>query len=1055
MSSLFRGVGLAMIACGLSLSGVASAASVKAMNNQWSDAGAAALTSDGQLFGWGVVGGANPHTTPTMINLPSPVLSLSQNGKYVVFKDGTLFDTMNYSPVAGASAVKAVIEPTLRSQYMGMPGPAWYIHDNGNGSNGAKSFINIANYGVAGDPVQTLIGPGFGLSSVASVVTRDISQAYAPGVTSSSWAWATDSAGQLYDVQSVYDPGGLPVYAAAVTGACTATGAGLYSTAVVGPYASIQFPGNSFPTPSTVQDPVTLAWSCSEPFNPSLPIATLTNLGALTGYSVQGVSNVIVPIAGMSDVVAVADHIQSSSTFVARADGTVWAWGMGIGAGGTFDPYAWGVPVTGVSAVTAVQVPGAANVVSLASSQYNVYALTATGQVYAWGNDGYGQLGQGYNGWGMDRPIPTLIPGLQQIASIYPFGNSVLALDINGDVWAWGDNYWGQLGLGNNIGTPQPVKVPGLTGVTSLSVKTALANMVAGAGFNGAFVIAGKSDGSVWTWGDNSTGQLGNGTRVSSSVPLRVLGEFGMGFLNIEPAVVDVLVGGVSIRGNSPWNGFDFGTQTVNTTSAPQSMTFSNIGMVSWTGFTFGALSSEFAQTNNCGTTLLPGASCTVNFTFTPTLAGVRTASLMAGFNIGNSNLGGAGGPTLTGTGVAPLAVMSTALGFGTQKTGLTTSRTVSLSNTGNAALTVGTPGVTGAGFSLGATTCGTTLAAGTSCTLNVNFAPVAAVAYTGNLTFVGSNNPGGAPVMVLSGSGAAAATTRGDFDGNGMADILWRDLTTGQNAIWLMNSAAIASGAALYTVPPEWEVAGISDFTGNVKSDILWRNSLTGSNALWTMNGAAIASGNILSSASAEWKIASVADFNGDGLVNDILWFNPVTRQGAIWLTNAGVVSSAAFLGSVATGWQIGGVGDFDGDGKSDILWRNQLTGANIIWYINGVALQGYAAVSSVPSSYNLAGVADFNGDAKADILWRDTAGNNAVWLMNGSAIASAAVIPSVPAPLWSLSRTVDYNGDGKADILWRDTAGNNAMWLMNGTTLSSGLTVPSVPANWTSVNK
>ena len=969
MRSLFRRLGVSLIVGVLSLSGVASAMGVAAVHNLWGEAGAGAIASDGTLFGWGVVGGMNQYTTPTQFN--QNVAAVSQNGEFIVFKDGTLFEMQNYSPVAGASAVKAVIEPA-NNQLMGMQGPAWYIHDKGNGSNGAKSFMNIAN-GFGG--VQTLIGPGFGLSgSVASAVPRGTD-----GANGASWAWATDITGQLYDVQSIYTWGA---------------------------------PGS--------------------------------------------ISNVVVPITGMSNVVAVAEHYQTASTFVARTDGTVWAWGMNIGPDGSFNnPYGWNLPVAGVSGVSAVQVTGAANVVSLAVGRFSVYALTATGQVYAWGNDSYGQLGQGYNNWGMDQALPVLVPGLNNIVLIRPFGGSVLALDSNGDVWAWGDNYWGQLGLGNSINTPQPTKVPGLSGVTSLSAMSALNNMAMGIPMSGAYALASKSDGSVWAWGDNSTGQLGNGSRTSSNVPVRVLGQFGIGFMNVEPAVLDVLVGGVSVMGNSPWNGFDFGTQAINTTSAPQSMTFSNIGMVSWTGFTFGALSSEFAQNNNCGVTLLPGASCTVNFTFTPTLAGVRKASLMGGFNIGNSNLGGAGGPTLTGTGVAPLAVMSTALGFGTQKTAFTTSRTVSLSNTGNAALTVGTPGVTGAGFSLGATTCGATLAAGTSCTLNVNFAPVAVVAYTGNLTFVGSNNPGGAPVMALSGSGAAAATTRGDFDGNGMADILWRDLTTGQNAIWLMNSAAIASGAALYTVPPEWEVAGISDFTGDVKSDILWRNSLTGSNALWAMNGAAIASGNILSSASAEWKIASVADFNGDGLVNDILWFNPVTRQGAIWLTNAGVVSSAAFLGSVATGWQIGGVGDFDGDGKSDILWRNQLTGANILWYINGVALQGYAAVSSVPSSYSVAGVADFNGDAKADILWRDAAGNNAVWLMNGSAIASAAVIPSVPSPLWSLSRTVDYNGDGKADILWRDTSGNNAMWLMNGTTLSSGLTVPSVPANWTSVNK
>jgi len=1043
-----------MIACGLSLSGAASAVGVAAVYNQYGQVGAGAITSAGTLFGWGVIANNAASTTPRQFFGVGKVLSVSQNAGFALLSDSTLFDLANYSPVTGVSAVKAVIEPRLSNN--GLPSgttPAWYIHDKGNGSNDAKPFMNIINYGLSGVQVQALIGPGFGLSGgVASVVPRGVlegTQGYTPpGMPVSSWAWATDTAGQLYEVRSAYDQGGNPIYAAPVTGACTATGSGAYTTAVVAPYNSTSFPGNQFNAPVTVQDPVTFAWSCADPFSLS-PIATLTQWqGALTGYSVPGISNVVVPITGMSNVVAVADN-SNVNTFVARADGTVWAWGGGIGDGviaplGSFNPYAWGSPVTGVSGVSAVQVPGATNVVSLVADNFNVYALTSTGQVYAWGSDAYGQLGQGYNNWGMDQALPVLVPGLNNIVSIHPFGASVLALDGNGGVWAWGGNYWGQLGLGNTIGTPLPTKVPGLTGVTSLSVMAGMSTQFGATG--GAYAIAGKSDGSVWAWGDNTTGQLGNGTRVSSSVPIRVMGQFGMGFLNIEPAVLDVLVGGVSIMGDSPWNGFNFGNQAINTTSAPQSMTFSNIGMISWTGFTFGSLSAEFAQSNNCGVSLLPGASCTVNFTFTPTLAGVRTASLMSGFNIGNSNLGGAGGPVMTGTGVAPQAVMSTVLGFGTQKTAISTAKVVTLSNAGNAVLTVGTPGVSGAGFTLGATTCGASLAAGASCTLNVNFLPVAATAYTGSLTFTGSNNPGGAPVMALSGSGAIVAAVRGDFNADGKADILWNNAATGQNVMWLMNGGVFGSAAAINSANSVWTAVAQSDFDGDGKSDILWRNKTSGQNVIWFMNAGLLVNAVAINSALPAWNVMGVADVDGDGRADDIIWNNPATRQNVVWLTNSGVLAGSGMLGAASPGWMSAGVGDFNGDGMADIMWRNQATGQNILWTLNGTQLLAATAMNTVSSTYTVVGLGDFNGDSKIDILWRNSvAGANIVWLMNGAAYSSSGAITSIVSG-WNVMKVVDFNGDGKTDVMWRNGA-NNQIWLMNG------LVAPTAVASGTAV--
>src|SRR5438552_12595324 len=86
-----------------------------------------------------------------------------------------------------------------------------------------------------------------------------------------------------------------------------------------------------------------------------------------------------------------------------------------------------------------------------------------------------------------------------------------------------------------------------------------------------------------------------------------------------------------------------------------------------------------------------------------------------------------------------------------------------------------------------------------------------------------------------------------GDFDGDGRADILWRNSSTGENYIWLMNGLSTASQGSVNFVDPAWQVKGIGDFDGDGKADILWRNSSTGENYLYLMNGWPIAARGLL----------------------------------------------------------------------------------------------------------------------------------------------------------------------------------------------------------------
>jgi hypothetical protein len=148
----------------------------------------------------------------------------------------------------------------------------------------------------------------------------------------------------------------------------------------------------------------------------------------------------------------------------------------------------------------------------------------------------------------------------------------------------------------------------------------------------------------------------------------------------------------------------------------------------------------------------------------------------------------------------------------------------------------------------------------------------------------------------------------------------------------------------------------GAGDFNGDGKADLLWRNA-NGALALWQMNGATLGSSSTVTyqgnaiAPDASWSIAGVGDFNSNGSA-DILW-----RQSggalAIWLMNGSTVQSSAAItcqGNVVApdaSWKVVEIGDFNGDGNSDILWRND-NGTMAEWLMNGSQI----SASLVPSS-------------------------------------------------------------------------------------------------------
>jgi ELWxxDGT repeat protein len=239
-------------------------------------------------------------------------------------------------------------------------------------------------------------------------------------------------------------------------------------------------------------------------------------------------------------------------------------------------------------------------------------------------------------------------------------------------------------------------------------------------------------------------------------------------------------------------------------------------------------------------------------------------------------------------------------------------------------------------------------------------------------------------------------------------------------------------------------------DLDGDRKPDLVFRNPSTGLDAVWQLNGTSFAtSTNLVSFANADYHIVGMANFDGDW-ANDLLLHNGVTGASAIWkmqyMSYVGVVNLPAIPD---TNFELEGTGDFNGDGKPDILIRNQVTGANAVWLMNGMAMDSTANLPALPSAgYRICGSGDFNGDGKADIVWRNAStGANAVWLMNGTAYLSTLNLPALPNSGYAIGAVADFNADGKPDVAWRNAStGANAIWLLDGGTLTSTVNLPPI---------
>ncbi|GFO65017.1 RCC1 domain-containing protein [Geomonas paludis] len=208
-------------------------------------------------------------------------------------------------------------------------------------------------------------------------------------------------------------------------------------------------------------------------------------------------------VPGLAGVTAIAAG--PSHSVALKSDGTVWGWGTNYGrlGDGTLDQRALApVAAAGITGVTAVSAGGS-----------HTLALKADGTAWAWGNNDSGQLGDSSI---IRRLSPVQVGSLSGVVTVAAAQGHSVALKSDGTVWTWGLGSSGQLGTGSTATSKTPVKIPTLSGVVAVAT-------------GDYHTLALKSDGTVWVWGYSFSGTLGDGTTVTQrNTPVQVTGLSGV-----------------------------------------------------------------------------------------------------------------------------------------------------------------------------------------------------------------------------------------------------------------------------------------------------------------------------------------------------------------------------------------------------------------------------------------------------------------------------------------------------------------------------------------------
>lgn len=367
---------------------------------------------------------------------------------------------------------------TLASTGSGVP-MAWGFNPYGELGNGTTTNSNL--------PVQ-VVGPG-GSGYLSGVTTVGVAGFHSLALTNdgTNWAWGYNADGELGTTSTQTCTNN--------NNPCSTTPLAISSLSNVRAMV-----GGGYHSLALLSDGTVRAWGYGA-------------YGQLGNGSQYNQSTPVV-VTSLSGVTALAGGVYYSLAL--KSDGTVWGWGYnGDGQlGATTSQTCFGV----TCATTPIQVSGLSNATAIAAGAQHSLAVKSDGTIWAWGGNGSGQLG---NGTTTPSSTPIAVGTLSNASAVAAGNGFSLALKQDGTVWAWGDNTYGQLGAtsadscGGAPCSKTPIQVSSLTEVVA----------IAAGGYHG---LALKRDGTVWAWGLNVYGQLGDGTTTNRTTPVQVSGLSGI-----------------------------------------------------------------------------------------------------------------------------------------------------------------------------------------------------------------------------------------------------------------------------------------------------------------------------------------------------------------------------------------------------------------------------------------------------------------------------------------------------------------------------------------------
>jgi RTX calcium-binding nonapeptide repeat (4 copies)/FG-GAP-like repeat len=261
--------------------------------------------------------------------------------------------------------------------------------------------------------------------------------------------------------------------------------------------------------------------------------------------------------------------------------------------------------------------------------------------------------------------------------------------------------------------------------------------------------------------------------------------------------------------------------------------------------------------------------------------------------------------------------------------------------------------------------------------------------------------------------------------DAGATSDLLLLD-ANGYVIDWTIQNKAFAAGS-LIGGSAGWTVFTTGDFNADGVADILMRNNTNNQVSNWTVRDGVFLGSNLVSGNASGWGLVGTGDVNNDGS-SDVVMQRTDGMVG-VWVMTGGVPTGVAI--GLASGYTAAAIGDFNGDGTADILLRNNSTGALVGWMMNNGAIQSGTSVAN-GAGLTVAGAGDFDADGTTDILLRDGSNNLYTLMMQNGVAIGSHLIGNVGAS--AVVGTGDYNGDGTADIALQNGGTLNIFQINNG---------------------